>query len=406
MLIYGTLVHTPTRGELTILENTLLVTDTKGDIIAVASNVDETELIPTIEAMGQHHQLKDGDIIKMSSTQFLLPGFVDTHIHAPQIAYAGTGTDVPLMDWLKKYAYPAEKRFADVSWAKQVYPKLVDRLLRNGTTTALYFATIHLEASMILAETAFTQGQRAFVGKAVITPRFLPSCSSALLARLGILAREKNLPIQSHISESLDEIRFVATLYGEDRSDTCLFDQFGLLTPKTVLAHGVHLSSQDTAILIERQAGIAVCPLSNAYFANGIYPLQAHKEVKTGLGTDIAGGYSPSMLNAIRHLAVASRHLCAKHGNDPSLIVDWVTGLHLATMGGATCLGLENRVGSFEVGKQFDALLIDLNVDLSPIDLFDETEGWADKVEKFINLGDDRNILTVWVGGRRVAHAY
>lgn len=242
----------------------------------------------------------------------------------------------------------------------------------------------------------------------VVTPRFLPTCSPALLQQLGDLARRYNVPVQSHISESLDEVAFVKSLYQRDVADTEIFDQHGLLTNRTVMAHGVHLSPKDVDLLVERGSSVAVCPLSNVYFANGIFPAHAYhvqRGLKAGLGTDVAGGYSPSMLNSIRHAALASRYLATQQNYDASVQIDWVTGLYLATLGGARCLGIDNKIGTFDVGKKMDALLIDVSSPGSPIDVFEGEESlryWEDLVEKFINLGDDRNILTVWVNGRRV----
>ncbi|KAI8137313.1 hypothetical protein BJV82DRAFT_674905 [Fennellomyces sp. T-0311] len=426
MLLYGTFVHTPEKGVVEVLRDTLVVVDITTGIIAEIKSVSPAEL-GTVAAGYPTHTLTT-----LSSTQFILPGFIDTHIHAPQITYTGTGTDVPLMEWLSQYAFPAEKRFKDASWAQHVYPKLVDRLLRNGTTTALYFGSLHLEANQILADITLSAGQRAYIGKVcidqygpddyiestdqaiqnteafiqycqdkdtdllvpVVTPRFIPTCSSVLLEKLGRLARQYDVPIQSHISESLDEVAFVKQLY-PDENDTQIFDRTGLLTSRTVMAHGVHLSQKDVDVLQERGTAVAVCPLSNAYFANGVFPCTRFSQLSQGLGTDVAGGYAPSMLASIRHLCVASRYL---ELHSPGSRVDWKMGLYLATMGGAHCLSIQDKVGTFHVGKQFDGVLVDVAASGTPIDVY---EG-EDYVEKFIHLGDDRNIAHVWVQGRRV----
>ncbi|KAI9495251.1 hypothetical protein BDB00DRAFT_815281 [Zychaea mexicana] len=477
MLFHGTFVHTPKRGELVILTDTLLAVDeTTGRIATLLPGIPRTQLEATIQTT----QLQQHTLTLLSPTQFILPGFIDTHIHAPQITYAGTGTDVPLMVWLNLYAFPAEKKFKDVEWARYVYPKLVDRLLRNGTTTALYFGSLHLEANKVLANTTLNAGQRAFIGKVcidqnspddyiestenavrdteafiqyclslgqrkeegllltpVVTPRFLPTCSIPLLEQLGQLAKRYDVPIQSHISESLDEVAFVQQLYGSEISDTEIFDKTGLLTPRTVMAHGVHLNYQDTQTLAQRGTAVAVCPLSNAYFANGVFPSTRFSYIKQGLGTDIGGGYAPSMLSSIRHLITASRYLAstaaaaaaALHGagadagvdnsnnhagvtaaaaaaadlEKGDIIMDWRTGLYMATRGGAECLQIQDQVGSFQVGMSFDAILVDVAVSGTPIDLFPGNDDrLEDYVEKFINLGDDRNITNVWVNGQNV----
>ncbi|KAJ8660045.1 guanine deaminase [Lichtheimia ornata] len=437
MLLYGTIVHTPKRGTISIHTNALLATNEDGRIVALKDNIPEDKLDSTIDTLQLGHQRQS--LLKLSPTQFILPGLIDTHIHAPQITYTGTATDVPLMDWLQKYTFPSERQFEDPEWARKVYDVLVKRLLRNGTTTALYFSSIHLEASKILADAALKHGQRAFIGKVcmdqhgaegyietteqsiedtkafiaycqskqrpqhlvpVITPRFLPTCSPALLEQLGALARQHDLPIQSHISESLDEVAFVHALYGNEDTDTEIFDRMGLLTQRSVMAHGVHLSPNDVDTMVARGSAVAVCPLSNVYFANGVFPVQPYQKLKMGLGTDVAGGYSPSMLQSIRHCAVASRYLATQKDHDPSLVVDWMTALYMATLGGAEALGLQDEVGSFEMNKSLDALLVDIATENSPIDLLDDITP-MDMVEKFINLGDDRNIISVWVSGER-----
>ncbi|CDH59697.1 guanine deaminase-like [Lichtheimia corymbifera JMRC:FSU:9682] len=437
MLIYGTVVHTPKRGTISIHTNALLATNEEGRIVALKDNIPEDKLDSTIDTLQVGHQRQS--LLKLSATQFILPGLIDTHIHAPQITYTGTATDIPLMDWLQKYTFPSERQFEDPAWARKVYDVLVRRLLCNGTTTALYFASIHLEASKILADSALKHGQRAFIGKVcmdqngaegyietteqsiedtkafiaycqskqrpqhlvpVITPRFLPTCSPALLEQLGALARQHDLPIQSHISESLDEVAFVHALYGNEDTDTEIFDRMGLLTQRSVMAHGVHLSPNDVDTMVARGSAVAVCPLSNVYFANGVFPVQPYQKLKMGLGTDVAGGYSPSMLQSIRHCAVASRYLATQKDHDPSLVVDWMTALYMATLGGAEALGLQDEVGSFELNKSLDALLVDIATDNSPIDLLDDITP-MDMVEKFINLGDDRNIISVWISGER-----
>ncbi|KAI8084841.1 uncharacterized protein BX664DRAFT_337908 [Halteromyces radiatus] len=432
--IYGTLVHTPVKGKVDILLNTLIITDEHTGIITqLQSNLPRTE-IPTF--LKEQHLPEDTNIRYLSPFQFILPGFIDTHIHAPQYPFTGTCTDLPLTEWLNKYTFPCEKRYQDTDWAKSIYQVLVRRLLRNGTTTAVYFASIHLEATKILADTTLTMGQRALVGlvsmdrnapddyidttetaihKAetfiqyckerdsrqiltpVVTPRFIPTCTIPLLEGLGQLAKKYNVPVQSHISESLDEVAFVRHLHPDVESDTTLFDACGLLTERSIMAHGVHLSDKDVQVMVERGSGVAVCPLSNAYFANGVFPVKRHpSNLKMGLGTDVAGGYSPSMLNSMRQAVISS-----SFWQDEQRQVDWKTALYMATIGGAELIGLSHIIGSFMISKQLDALVIDLKTDNSPLDLL-----WDEPiellVEKFINLGDDRCIIDVLVGGNYV----
>ncbi|KAI9304092.1 hypothetical protein BJ944DRAFT_203310 [Cunninghamella echinulata] len=433
VIIYGTLVHTPKKGDLEILKNTLLITNEQGVIIHLVPQLPKEN----IDSFLKQHQLQDTTEIRyLTETQFLLPGFIDTHIHAPQYPFTGTCTDLPLTEWLNKYTFPCEQKFEDTKWAKRVYEALVKRLLCNGTTTAVYFASIHLQATQILADTTFSFGQRAFVGLVsmdrnspdnyidttetalskletfihycqekepkdprkrlltpIVTPRFIPTCTLPLLKGLGDLAKQYNVPVQSHISESLDEIAFVQHLHPDLGTDTDIFDDCGLLTDQTIMAHGVHLSDQDVDVLVKRGSGVAVCPLSNAYFANGIFPVKRFDQLKQGLGTDVAGGYSPSMLNSIRQVVVSSSYWLDKHKQ-----VNWKTALYMATQGGADAIGIGHIVGSFLQGKQLDALVIDLDAKDTPIDLLWE-ESIELLVERFINVGDDRCIIDVLVGG-------
>lgn len=232
----------------------------------------------------------------------------------------------------------------------------------------------------------------------VVTPRFIPTCTISLLEQLGQLARRYNVPVQSHISESLGEVDFVRQLHPEFESDATLFDACGLLTDRSIMAHGVHLTDSDVHLMASRGSGVAVCPLSNAYFANGVFPVQRFSplSVKMGLGTDVAGGYSPSMLTSIRQAVISS-----SFGHDhPG--VDWKTALYMATLGGAELVGLGDVIGSFAEAKQLDALVIDLTTDDSPLDLLLETESMDLLVEKFVNLGDDRCIVDVIIAGNYV----
>ena len=359
-----------------------------------------------------------------------------------------------------------------------MYALVVDRLLASGTTTALYFATIHLSASKILADIAVERGQRAFVGKVcmdrnapedyvettaeslagteefikyvrglgtelvqpVITPRFIPTCTPELLRGLGALARKYDCHVQSHISESHDEMAFVSALHPSEGSDADIFDRHGLLTSKCVMAHGVHINREDADLLRQRGVAVAHCPLSNFFFGDGTLATAKLVDLgnKVGLGTDVAGGSCPCMLSAVRNAVIADR--CVRHGARHSLdllsspsqhpsvdrtaastvtpsgvsarkrkqgwegmpmpeAMDWRHAFYLATTGGAQALGIEDHVGTFDVGKSFDALLLD--VAGGSIDLFD-TDSSRDILEKLFNLGTEHNVSKVWVRGRCV----
>ena len=384
--------------------------------------------------------------VKLGPHEFLTPGFIDLHIHAPQYAFTGTATDRPLMGhdgWLETYTFPAERSLQDdLSIARRVYEGVVRKSLSFGTTTACYFATLHLEPCKILADVAFALGQRALVGKVcmdrnspanyvqstqqnvdetielikyirnragtrengsllprllpIITPRFIPTCTPELLKALGGVAAEYDCHIQSHISESVDQVEFTRVLEGSDRSDAEIFDSHALLSNKCVMAHGVHLSDSDLDLMRTRGSAVAHCPLSNFFFAGSTLPCRKlmERRNKVGLGTDVAGGYSSSMISSAR-MAVVASHAHQQSTADVSSL-DYRHAFYLATMGGAEALGLADTIGTFAVGMELDALILTVanNIDVFPTDTI------ADVFQKIMNLGDDRNVKRVFVQGQ------
>ena len=218
----------------------------------------------------------------------------------------------------------------------------------------------------------------------IITPRFAPSCSSELLTQLGKLAKSSNLPIQTHMSENVAEVALVKELFPEHQSYAHVYDAHGLLTDRTILAHCVHISPDEVNLCAERGAGIAHCPISNTGLTSGEAKVRWIIEggVKVGLGTDCSGGYSPSILESARQASNVSRHVCMKSTvgtkDTPQLALAEI--LFLATLGGAQVCSIEDRVGNFVVGKEFDALLIDPGVVGGNVDIFEEDTGDWDRV--------------------------
>ena len=285
----------------------------------------------------------------------------------------------------------------------------------------------------------------------VITPRFAPSCTPHLLSALGALAEEKDLQIQTHISENTSEIALVKRLFPSHPSYAAVYDAYSLLTPRTVLAHGIHLSPDERRLIKQRGSKISHCPVSNTALSSGICPVRTllDEAIEVGLGTDVSGGYSTSILLAAREAAMVSRMLASfadePEGTDRNqLKLSVAETLYLATLGGAKCLGLESRIGTFEVGKEFDAQMIDLGAPVADLSLarsgaktnspkdepvpFTEDDGeskdaqnknprfgigvgnvqlwrkesWQEKLEKWVFCGDDRNTRKVWCRGRLV----
>jgi guanine deaminase len=444
--IRGTAVHAPRRGEVQVLEDAIILVDAQGAIISVSLPADAGY------AQAKADHAANSSAVTLGKSQYLLPGLIDLHIHAPQWPQLGKALHLPLQDWLRKNTFPLEARYTDIAFARRMYASLVDALLANGTTTAVYFATIHNEASLALAGTCLARGQRAYVGRVamddpeqcpdyyrdpsaesalagtldfitavralggnhrglvqpVVTPRFIPSCSARLLEGLGRIARDSGCPVQTHCSESDWEHRHVLDRF--DRTDTEALSGFGLLTRRTVLAHSNFVGGNGLEIIGAAGSGIAHCPLSNFYFANAVFPLRAalDKGVRVGLGTDISGGHSPSMLDACRHAVAASRAL--EDGVDPGLPaaqrgrpgsrIDFADAFWIATAGGADVLDLP--AGRFAPGLRFDALLVDVNAPGSNIIWNDDLDTPPDLLQKIIYNATRANIVGTWVEGRRV----
>lgn len=438
--ILGRAIHAPAAIE--VLPRALLVIDDAGDIVSADPAVTPDD--KRLEAFRQA-----GTLTELSNDQILLPGLVDLHVHAPQFPQLGTALDLPLEDWLQAQTFPLESRYADLDFADAVYNRLVDTLLAHGTTTALYFATIHLPATQRLAEICLARGQRALVGRVsmdhpaqcpdfyrdgsaaqavadtravidfirampgndrglvrpVVTPRFVPSCTDALLHGLGALADATGCHVQTHCSESDWQHRHVRQRFG--RSDAQVLDHAGLLGRRSVLAHGTFLGDDDVALLRERGAAVAHCPLSNVYFSDAVLPLRAMLEagLRVGLGTDIAGGPSASLFETARQAVACSRLL--EHGTDPRLDpaargradsrIDFRTAFRLATAAGGEALDLP--IGLFRPGFAFDALVVQSGLPDGNVTFAADEDG--DVVLQRIVMGAGRgDIARVWVAGR------
>ncbi|XP_067424564.1 guanine deaminase isoform X2 [Emydura macquarii macquarii] len=428
-LFKGTFVHATLSSPMDVLHGHLLGVGDDGRIVFL-------EQADQQEQLAKKWGFKASDIRELSNHEFFMPGMVDTHIHAPQYAFAGSRVDLPLLEWLNTYTFPTEVKYKDNDFAEE------RRTLKNGTTTACYFATIHTAASLLLAEIIDKFGQRAFVGKVcmdlnefvpeykettdesveeterfvrellekqyqrvqpIVTPRFGPSCTELLLSRLGDFAKARDIHVQSHISENDGEIKLVKQMFPAYKNYTDLYDKNKLLTSKTVMAHGCHLSDEELKLFSLRGAAIAHCPGSNISLCSGILNVRnvLKHNVKLGLGTDVAGGYSASMLDAIRRTMSVSNVLQINEVNKTQTGLTLKEAFRLATLGGSQALGLDDVIGNFEVGKEFDALLINPKASDSPFDLF-AADTFEDIIQKFLYLGDDRNISEVYVAGKQV----
>ncbi|KZP12556.1 Metallo-dependent hydrolase [Athelia psychrophila] len=462
------------------LPNCLLAVSPAGDIAWLVDDVQGPMVQEVLRQKGCVH----AEVITLKVGEFLIPGFVDTHTHAPQLPNLGIGGQYELLDWLEKCTFPMERKFADVAFAERTYRSVVRRAIDCGTTTCCYYGTLHLEATKKLADILNEKGQRAFVGKCnmdrncpasyvepsaaqsladthaliahirahpappnilssaardpaplvqpILTPRFAISCTPDLLAALGTLAaRDPALRIQTHISENRKEVAFTKELFPASASYAGVYDDFGLLRGNTILAHGVHLEEAELALIRARGAGISHCPTSNFNLSSGVAPVGKYLDrgIKVGLGTDVSGGFSPSILTVIQHASIAAKVTSFAPSPSPSADrlesepgqagfagkqLPIATLFYLATMGGAQVCCMDDRIGSFAVGKAFDALLVNVGESAGNpalwcgLDEAGEGEGANSNskevldgmLERFLFCGDDRNIERVFVQGR------
>jgi guanine deaminase len=443
LVVIGTAYHTPTPDRLEVLENHLVAIDASGVIVDVTPA--RTEQAAALATSARR-------VVHLSSSERLLPGLIDTHVHAPQWPQLGTGLDLSLEEWLFAYTFPLEARYRDETFADRVWRHMVPSLLAHGTTTAVYFSSIHEGATSRLAEVCGELGQRAFVGRVamdhpegtpewyrdssvasgvdasarsiddvlraggdpsrvrpIVTPRFVPACTDDLLRALGELAAATGQIVQTHCSESDWAHGYVLDRFG--RTDSEVLDGFGLLRESTVLAHADHLTDDDMDRVRERKAGVAHCPLSNSYFANAVFPLRSalDRGLRVGLGSDVAGGPAVGLLPQCSHAVTVSRML--EDGVDPRRPtsergvprsrVDTVTAFHVATAGGAELLGIP--AGSFEVGRRFDAFSVDVDSAGSALRRWSEVDDEPRLFEKIVRVAESGDITNVWVDGRRVA---
>ncbi|XP_049886101.1 guanine deaminase [Pectinophora gossypiella] len=424
--------------------DTLLIT--YGYLAVENGKVSKRGTLHEFSEMEKVNAWSDFNVIRLTDSQFIMPGLVDCHTHAPQFPNIGLGLDRPLLDWLERYTFPLEKRYVDAQFAASVYENVVRRLLDCGTTTACYFASIHLEGTMELVKSVIKHGQRALVGKVsmnvrnnagyynetekeiadveyfikrvlsfkhdliapIVTPRFALSCDEQLMTCLAKIAEKYGCLVQTHISENLREVEQVLRNNPKCSSYAEVYDKCKLLNHKCILAHGVYLTDDEITLLMSRKVSVAHCPASNTRLKSGLCPVRKLLDhaITVGLGTDVSGGDNATVLDAMRRAMDVSTHLEFAQGIGPS--IGWKEAVCLATLGGAKALNLEDKIGTFDVGKEFDALLIDVYAANGPIDRYNHAaEKGKDAaatalVKRFVYLGDDRNIAQVYVKGIKV----
>ena len=414
-VLRGNLIHTPRCGELELHPHGYLVCE-DGAVAGVFEHLPEQYRAYPLEDYGD---------------ALILPGLVDLHVHGAQYAYRGLGMDRELLDWLECNAFPEESRFARQDYAEAAYRIFVDALVHSATTRACIFATLHRPATLQLMRLLEQAGLPCFVGKVnmdrnspdilrettaeslaetrrwleesrefslvrpILTPRFTPSCTDALMDGLGELQREFSVPVQSHLSENLSEIEWVKELcpqtrfYGESYARAGLF---GDGCP-TVMAHCVWSGAEERALMKRNGVFIAHCPQSNMNVSSGIAPVKQflREGQKVGLGSDVAGGAHLSLFRAMTDAIQCSKLRWRLVDPDtPALTLP--EALYMATKGGGAFFG---KVGSFEPGYALDAVVLDDSALPTTRDCT-----LAERLERYVYLSDGRPCAKYAAGQR------
>ena len=377
-----------------------------------------------------------GISIRDTGDSLIIPGLTDLHIHAPQYSFRSVGMDMELLEWLDHIAFPEESKFSDLEYAKKSYSIFVNDVKRSATTRLSAFGTLHVKATELLMNLMEETGLKAYIGKVnmdrngpdmlqeksaadakrdtiawieevqdkytnvkpILTPRFTPSCTDELMQELGAIQKQYHLPVQSHLSENLSEMAWVKELcpntafYGE------AYDQFGLFGGEdcpTIMAHCVHCPDEELELIKKRGVYIAHCSQSNTNLASGICPVRRYLDagVNIGIGSDIAGGFSVSLLRAMSDSIQTSKLYwrLVDHTAKP-LTLEEV--FYMATIGGGSFFG---KVGSFEKDYEFDAVILsDENLP------YPQTFTPKQRLERLVYLSDDRNITGKYVAGVKI----
>lgn len=364
--------------------------------------------------------------------QLIVPGFIDTHIHFPQTEMVGAYGE-QLLEWLNTYTFPTEIQFQDASYSEKIAEFFVQELLKNGTTTALVFCTVHPESVDALFNAATTRNMRLIAGKVLmdrhapealtdtaetayidskaliekwhgqgrnlyaITPRFAPTSTPEQLQKAGQLKAEyPDVYVHTHLSENKNEIAWVKELFPEREGYLDVYHHYGLTGSKSVFAHCVHLEDEEWDCMHQTDSAIAFCPTSNLFLGSGLFPLKKtwDKGVKVGLGTDIGAGTSFNQLQTLNEAYKVQQLQGEK--------LSALEALYHATLGGAKALSLDDRLGNFNIGKEADFVVLNLNATALQQLRQSKAKNIEDAFFALTMLGDDRNIAATYVYGAAV----
>jgi guanine deaminase len=365
--------------------------------------------------------------------RLLLPGFIDTHIHFPQLDVIGSG-GMQLLDWLNDYTFPEEARFADVAHAASVAELFLDELLRHGTTTALVFCTVHSASVEAFFTAAQRRGLRMIAGKALmdrhcpenlrdppgggieesraliqrwhgrdrlgyaVTPRFAPACSPQQLSGAGKLAAEfPDCHIHSHLAENHAEVAWVRELFPDARSYLDVYERYGLVRNRAVYAHCLHLDAEDRERMARAGAAAAFCPTSNLYLGSGLFDLAAADAagLRYGIATDVGGGTSFSLLRTLDE--------ACKVAKLQGQYLSPLRAFYLVTLGAARCLDLAPRIGSLAQGSEADFIVLDPGATPLLARRVQSCHTLEEELRVLMTLGDERLIHSTYSLGRCIA---
>jgi len=393
-----------------------------------------------IEAVGPfadlQQQLGDGPVIHYPN-KLIMPGFIDTHIHYSQTEMIAAYGE-QLLEWLNTYTFPTESKFNEKSYAAKVAEIFLDELLRNGTTTALVFTTVFSESVDAFFEAAESRNLRMIAGKVMmdrhapkalcdtaassyqdskaliqkwhntgrllyaVTPRFAGTSTEAQLKQAARLLQEfPDVYLHTHLAENVDEVAWIKTLFPDHQGYLDVYDQSGLVTDRSVFAHGVQLTEEEFQRLSQARSAIAFCPTSNLFLGSGLFKIERAKAldsgIKVGLGTDVGAGTSFSLLQT----ANEAYKVAQLRGQQLSAF----QALYLATLGGARALNLEKNLGNFEPGKEADFVVLDpaatsLMRFRNGSTLPESVEEVCDRVFSLIIMGDDRAVHATHIMGQ------
>ena len=411
------ILYTKERSHFEVLENGYIAVDADGRVIEVAADLASLDS-------------KDAEVIDFGD-RLLIPAMNDMHVHAPQVRNQGVAMDLELLPWLQNYTFPEESKYADVNYAERMYRRFLHTQWLFGTMRSVVFGTVHTESTRLLMKLYQETGMGALVGKVamnrncpealcedveaavegnerliaefnqpdalvrpIITPRFVPSCTPELLKACGQLATTYQLPVQSHLSENVSEIAWVAELEPESKSYGDAYNRYGLFgqTP-TIMAHCVWTKGEELELMKRNGVMVAHCPTSNFNIASGMAPLRTFLDegVRIGLGSDISGGHDLNMFRMLVYaIQVSKMHYQQDHNKAFLTLPEtfWI-----ATKSAGSFFG---KVGSFEPGYDFDALVIDDAV------LYPAEYTLQERLERFIYLGDDRQIEHRFCRGQEI----